>query len=208
LDDYAFLISALIDLYESTFAEQRLRDALTLSEIVEREFSDRTADGYFTTGLNHEQLILRLKSVYDGTLPNGTAVYALNLLRLWELTGRLELRQRAQAALQSQSALVNQYPQAFSHWLIALDFMLTPPRQVVIAGKEDHPAVTALLRCVRQSYRPQRVVALAKADSSAALLPLTANKTSGPSGARAYLCQNFLCKTPTESDDELSKMLV
>lgn len=207
LDDYAFLISALIDLYESDFNEQKLRDALALSEIVDSEFSDRGSDGYFTTGSNHEPLIARLRSVHDGALPNGSAIQALNLLRLSELTGRLELKQRARAALQSQSGLVNQYPQAFSHWLITLDFLLAPARQVVIAGEEGHPAVTAMLQCVRQTYRPQRVVALAKGDSSASLLPLTVDKHSGVTGARAYVCKHFACEAPADTADQLRESL-
>jgi uncharacterized protein YyaL (SSP411 family) len=207
LDDYAFLISALIDLYESDFSELKLRDALVLVEIVESEFRDPDSDGYFTTGVSHEPLIARLRSVQDGALPNGAAIQALNLLRLSELTGRLELKQRALAALQSQSGIVNQYPQAFSHWLIALDFLLAPARQVVIAGKEDHPAVTAMLQCVRQSDRPQRVVALAKGDSSPLLLPLTADKHGGTAGARAYVCKDFVCEAPVDSTDQLRKLL-
>jgi uncharacterized protein len=203
LDDYAFVIAALIDVYESSFDERWLREALSLSELVERQFSDADSGGYFTTGVDHEALIARLQSVHDGALPSGLGVHTLNLLRLAAISGRVELLSRAQDALSAQAALVLRQPQAFSHLLLALDFSLAPARQVVIAGEQGAPAVEAFLRRVRQSGRPQRVVVRARRDTDPALIPLATDKPAGPSGARAYVCFDFVCQAPVDAPEEL-----
>jgi uncharacterized protein YyaL (SSP411 family) len=203
LDDYAFVIAALIDLYESTFEERWLREALNFCEVVERQFSDAGSGGYFTTGVDHEALIARLQSVHDGALPSGLGVHALNLLRLAAISGRPELLLRAQDALSAQAALAVRHPQAFSHLLIALDFSLAPARQVVIAGESNAPAVQAFLRRVRESERPQRVVVCASSSTDQALIPLAADKPAGPGGARAYVCFDFVCQAPVDAPEAL-----
>jgi uncharacterized protein YyaL (SSP411 family) len=203
LDDYAFVIAALIDLYESSFEERWLREALALSELLERQFSDADSGGYFTTGVDHEALIARLQSVHDGALPSGLGVHTLSLLRLAAISGRVELLSRAQDALSAQAALVQQHAHAFSHLLLALDFSLAPARQVVIAGEQGAPAVEAFLRRVRESDRPQRVVVRARRDTDPALIPLATDKPAGPSGARAYVCFDFVCQAPVDAPEEL-----
>jgi uncharacterized protein YyaL (SSP411 family) len=203
LDDYAFVIAALIDLYESSFEERWLREALALSELVEQQFADADSGGYFTTGVDHEALIARLRSVHDGALPSGLGVHALNLLRLAAISGQPELLLRARDALSAQAALATRHPQAFSQLLIALDFSLAPARQVVVAGEPDAPGVKAFLRRVRASARPQRVVVCASKGTDQALVPLAADKPAGPSGARAYVCFDFVCQAPVDQPEAL-----
>ena len=102
LDDYAFMIQGLIDLYESDFDPRWLREALTLNEVVLEHFDDPELGGFYTTGDNHEQLIARLKAPMDGALPSGNGVMALNLLRLAELTGRGPLAKEAERTIRSR----------------------------------------------------------------------------------------------------------
>jgi uncharacterized protein YyaL (SSP411 family) len=203
LDDYAFVIAALIDLFESSFDERWLREALALSELVEEQFADAASGGYFTTGVDHESLIARLQSVHDGALPSGLGVQTLNLLRLAAISGRPELLLRAQDALAAQAALVMRHPQAFSQLLIALDFSLAPARQVVVAGEPDAPGVLAFLRRIRDSARPQRVVVRASRATDQALIPLAADKPAGAGGARAYVCFDFVCQAPVDQPEAL-----
>jgi uncharacterized protein len=203
LDDYAFAISALIDLFEASFEPRWLREALALAELVEQQFADAESGGYFTTGVDHEQLIARLPSVHDGALPSGLGVHALNLLRLAAISGRPQLAERADAALCAQAALCRRYPQAFAQLLLALDFRLAPARQVVIAGAPENAVAAELLRRVRSSARLQRVVVRATSDTDIALIPLAADKPPGPNGARAYVCLDFVCKAPVDEPDQL-----
>jgi uncharacterized protein YyaL (SSP411 family) len=206
-DDYAFVIQALCDLYESSFDARRLREALALTELVEVRFADVEHGGYFTTGEGHEPLIARLKSTHDGALPSGAAVHAHNQARLAAWTGQSALRERALATLQSLGGMVQQYPQAFAHLLLVLDFLRSNPREVVIAGELGERSAEVLLACVRATFRPQRVVALAAQGADAMLVPLLAGKTAGPDGARAYVCEDFRCLAPVNSPDELRALL-
>jgi len=207
LDDYAFMIQALLDLYESDFDEGWLREAAEMQEIVTDEFEDGDRGGWFTTGTKHEQLIARLKNPHDGALPSGNGVQVLNLLRLAELTGRGELAKRAEGAIRSLGAMVNLYPAAFSQLLIAVDFLSVGPREVVVAGEASHPAVQTMLEMVRRTFLPQRVVVLAHPGSDASLLPLVAGKTPGEAGARAYVCRNYACRKPVDTAEALGNVL-
>jgi uncharacterized protein len=154
--------------------------------------------------VDHEQLLARLPSVHDGALPSGLGVHTLNLLRLAAISGRRQLAERAEAALRAQAALCRRYPQAFAQLLLALDFRLAPARQVVIAGAPENPVAAELLRRVRSSARLQRVVVRATSDTDIALIPLAADKPAGPSGARAYVCLDFVCKAPVDEPDQLA----
>ena len=207
LDDYAFVIGGLIDLYEADFDPAWIRTAIELAEIVEREFADSERGGWFTTGASHEELLARLKGHQDGALPSGNAVQTLNLLRLAELTGNVEFAKLGERAILSSGELVNRYPHAFSQTLIAVDFVGGPPCEVVVAGELDDPSTAALLRSVRRSFRPQKVVALADARADAELIPLVADRSPGSNGALAYVCENWACQAPTGSADELASAL-
>jgi hypothetical protein len=207
LDDYAFLIQALIDLYESDFDERWIREALALEAIVADRFADSEKGGWFTTAVDHEALIARLKNPHDGALPSGNGVQALNLLRLAELTGRGPLARRAETAIRSLGAMVNQYPAAFSQLLMAVDFLAAGAREIVIAGEPSAEAVRRMLSAVRKTFLPQRIVASARAGADASLLPLIEDKEAGPSGARAFVCRNYACREPVDTAEALGTLL-
>jgi len=207
LDDYAFVIQALIDLYETDFDERWLEEALALAAIVTDRFEDAANGGFFTTGRDHEPLIARLKSPHDGALPSGNGVHALNLLRLSELTGRGALAQQAQRTILSVGAMANRYPAAFSQMLIAVDFLHAGPREIVVAGEPASSAVAAFLAEIRGTFAPQRVVALAGPASDGHLIPLLEGRDAGPRGARAFVCRNYACRAPAEDPRELARQL-
>ena len=207
LDDYVFLIAGLVDLYEADFDPHWLQEALALNEILTDRFEDREKGGYYTTGSDHEQLLARLKNPHDGALPSGNGLQALNLLRLAELTGDRELAARAERTITSQGLIVNQYPQAFSQLLQAVDFLAAAPREIVIAGRLEEEATREMLRTVRGRFLPQRVVALADGRTPADLVPLCEGREPPPSGARAYVCRDWTCELPVDSAGELAQQL-
>jgi hypothetical protein len=207
LDDYAFLIQGLIDLYESDFDEAWLRAAVELESVLAQRFWDAEKGGYFTTGSDHEELLARLKSPQDGALPSGNGVQALNLLRLAEMTGREELAARASQTIQAFGELVNRYPQAFSQMLLAVDVLATGPREIVIAGEPGSEPVEAMLREVRGTYLPQRVVVLAHAGADATLIPLVDGKRAEPGSARAFVCRDYTCALPANDLEALRAQL-
>jgi uncharacterized protein YyaL (SSP411 family) len=207
LDDYAFTIQGLIDLYESDFDEDWLREALALEAVVAERFEDPENGAFFTTGRDHEQLIARLKNPHDGALPSGNGVHAGSLLRLAELTGRGALAQRAERTITALGRMVNQYPQAFSQLLMAVDFLQAGPREIVVAGRPGADDALALLAGIRTTFLPQRVVSFAHAGADEGLVPLLEGKTPGPHGARAFVCRNWACGEPATTPDELARQL-
>jgi hypothetical protein len=206
LDDHAFVTAGLLDLFETDFDERWLREALSLSEVVEAHFADAERGGYFTTADDHEALIARTRTLHDGALPAGTAVQALNLLRLSRLTGRTELESRARRAMASLAGVAERHPRACATLLMALDFAEGPPREVVISGEPDAPQTRALLAAVRESFSPRKVVALARPDTDTALLPLCEGRTIGRPAA-AYVCRDFVCAAPTSDPRALADAL-
>jgi hypothetical protein len=203
LDDYAFVVAALIDLYESDFDAHWIEAALALCAIVESDFADAEHGGWFTTGARHEALLVRLKSPQDGALPAGNGVHALNLLRLAELSGRGDLARSAERALTAFGALVNRHPAAFSQLLTAVDFLAAGPREIVVAGARDDARTQALLHAMRTTFLPQRVVALAEADAPVELLPLLEGRHDPAAAPRAFVCRHWSCRAPVDSVDGL-----
>jgi uncharacterized protein YyaL (SSP411 family) len=207
LDDHAFLIQGLLDLYESDFDAGWIESALELNEILSGRFEDKERGGYFTTADDHEQLIARMKNPQDGALPSGNAVQAGNLLRLAELTGNPEHEKRAERCIRSPGQLVNRHPQAFSQLLLAVDMQVVGAREIVLAGEPGSPAFEELLRVVRSTYLPQRVVAHGHAGADTELMPVLAGKTASPGEARAFVCRNQTCGLPATSTDQLRDQL-
>ena len=170
--------------------------------MVRDHFEDERG-GWFTTADDHEKLIARLKAPFDGALPSGNGVQALNLVRLAQLTGRRELAERAERAIQSVGALANQHPLAFSTLMLAVDWLQAGPREIVVAGDRDAQATREMLAAIRGTFRPQRVVALAGKRDAAQLMPLLADKSAGRVGARAYVCRDHACQAPIDDAQAL-----
>ena len=206
LDDHAFLIQGLVDLYESDFDPAWLESALELCEVVERDFADSERGGYFLSSLASETPLARLRGDIDGAIPSGNGVHAWNLLRLAELTGRGELATRAERTLTAFGQRVNAYPAGYASLLLAVDFLAAGPREIVLAGERGDPALEALLGVVRRSAAP-RVVALADRRADASLIPLVEDREPGPRGARAFVCRSWACQEPVEDPEGLASLL-
>ncbi len=205
LDDYAFMTAGLIDLFESDFDGTWLTEALALTDILAERFEDPVNGGFFTTGDDHEKLIARLKNPHDGALPSGNGVHALNLLRLAEFTGRVELARSAETTIRSVGVLLNRYPTAFSQMLQAVDFVAVGPREIVVTGDGDE--ARAMLRAVRERYLPQRVVVHAHPNLDAKLVPLVEGKPRPAQGAQAFVCRNWTCDRPVDDVGALVALL-
>ncbi|MFT4710691.1 MAG: hypothetical protein ACI8Q9_001822 [Planctomycetota bacterium] len=205
LDDYAFVIAGLIDLYESDFNPKWIHQALALNQVVEIEFAAPDG-GFYSTGDSHETLLLRLQSTTDGAIPAGLAIQTMNLLRLSELTGDPKLGVRANEALESSGVAAKESPTRFSQQLLVLDTLLAKPFEIVVAGELTSPSTQAMLTAIRSAYLPHRVVALVDGRTDFELMPVLKEKTNdGP--ARAFVCQDFTCQAPTESVPTMLELL-
>ncbi len=192
LDDYAYLIQALITLYESCFETKWLSMAGRLQETQNTLFADGN-EGYYYTPRDAEHLIARVKEFFDGAMPNSNAVSALNLLRLHRLTREVAHLDRALGIFRASSALMQGHPSAFSQMLIALDFHLAPPFEVVIAGDCSSVGFIRINEELNRRFVPSLVLAASGNDT----VPMTEGKKKD-CGGMVYICRGTACMEPTE----------
>ena len=209
LDDYAFLVWGLIELYEATFEPQRLRDALALHAAMLRHFEDAEHGGLFLSPDDGEALLVRQKEFYDGATPSGNAVAALNSLRLARLTGHTELEDVAERIGRAAGASARRHPIGHTMLMSALAFAVGPAQEITVAGEPGAEDTEALLAVLRAHYLPNAVVHLRPpdADDLADLAPYTEAQTMRDGRATAYVCEHFACQAPTTEPDDLAAQL-
>jgi len=210
LEDYAYLVWGLIELYEATFDLRRLEAALDLSRTMLDLFWDSAAGGLFLSGEGHEALILRGKEIYDGALPSANAVAAMNLFRLGRLTGRNELEEQAERILEAFSGQVSQTPMAYTHLLGVLDFALGPGQEIVLCGGPGGRVYEEMVRRIHRTFLPGRVLLrkglVDQEKRLAELAPFTADLPVSETPT-VYLCQNFSCQAPIRDLARLGEAL-
>jgi len=207
LDDYAFFVRALIDLYETCFEPGLLRAADRLAASLVARFEDRERGGFFFTSDDHEELLARNRSGQDGALPSGAGVAAEALLRLGLHLDSSSCREAARRALESSRPAVRRLPSAFTTLLIAADLAAGPALEVAVIGDPADPATSALLDAVHRRCRPGLALAVARPGEPADDLPLLRGKTALEGKPTAYVCRDYACKEPTTRPDELERLL-
>jgi uncharacterized protein len=201
LEDHAFLLEALITLYESTFEPRWYREAVGLADTLIEQFGDPEKGGFFTTAGDRTELPVRRKDLEDSPVPSGNSTAALALLRLALLSGDDKYERHALGALRLLLPLASRHPIAFGHLLQAADFYCAPVREVAIVGPE--PGAHALVRAVRDQFRPHVVIAGGDGDS----VPLLEGRAPVDGTAAAYVCEHFVCAAPVTGADELAAAL-
>ncbi len=201
LEDHAFLLEALLTLYEATFEPRWFERAQALADETIARFGDPERGGFFSTSGDHEQLIARRKEIGDHPIPSGNSSAALGLLRLAALTGDRNYERQAEAvfALFAKPAL--EHPQSFAHLLRALDFHLAPTKEVALVGDD----LADLSQTVRSTLRPHLV--LAGGPEEATEPPLLRDRPTLDAQATAYVCENFTCQRPVTSSKDLADLL-
>jgi uncharacterized protein YyaL (SSP411 family) len=199
LEDHAFLLEALITLYEASFDPRWYSEARTLADTIVERFADDENGGFFETSVDHEQLLARRKDLEDHPIPSANASAAYGLLRLAALTGEAQYEERAVGVLRLLHELAAKHPNAFGHLLQALDFHLASVQEVALVGDDT----TALARVVRGRFRPHLVLAGGAADG----VPLLQDRTPVNGRPAAYVCEHFACKAPVTEPEELERLL-
>ena len=210
-DDYAFFIQGLLDLYEASFDTGWLRFALELQEIQDQLFFDKERGGYFSGAGNDPSILLRLKEDNDSAEPAASSVAALNLLRLAQIRNDGQFYDRAEKTIDAFAPQIGHFASAMPQMLVALDLTLSNPRQIVIAGDRDSADTRALVAEVHRHFVPNKVLLLADRGDGQRYLEekLEALRGMKPVGGKpaAYVCENFTCKAPVTSAEELRKLL-
>ena len=200
LEDYAFLIAGLLDLYEARPDPRWLREALALQAVLDADYAD-PAGAYFQTAAREADLLVREKPTRDGAIPSGNSVAALNLQRLADLAFDEALRQRAGLLFSALGDPVRAAPIAFGELLLALDYHHDTPKEIVLvapaAGGDAAPMLAALGRTFVPNRVLSRVTEGPDLEAHAALVPLLRYKRAREGRVTAYVCENRVCDLPT-----------
>jgi len=211
LDDYAFLIAGLLDLYETTSDWRWAKEALSLQRTLEAQYRDAPSGGYFTTSKDHEPLIAREKPSYDGAEPSGNSVEAMNLLRLYELTSDDRFREEADRMPSAFGGALTRSPAGMSELLLAVAFRLGSPKEIVIVAPLSRSEAEPFLERLRSTFLPNKVlvVAVAGADQErqARVAPILSGKIAAKGVVTAYVCENGACRLPTSDPEVFASQL-
>ncbi len=208
LDDYAFVATGLLDLYESTLERANLQRSIELADTMIREFWDDIDGAFFYTGKSHEALISRTKPAFDGSVPSGNAVATQILLRLYYYTGKEDYLKRAEKTLRIYYDALEQQPFGFAHMLSALDFYLEKPREIVLVARKGERANIELTRKINSLYLPNKTLQALDPDvPPEKVSPLLEGK--GPVGGKptVYVCHRFTCSPPVTDWNKLEELL-
>jgi uncharacterized protein YyaL (SSP411 family) len=209
LDDHAAMAEACLTLYETTFDLRWLREARRLAGAMVELFADPGGDGFYQTGRDAEQLVVRPRELFDNAVPAGSSVAADVLQRLGRLTGDQDLEQAGLAALRPVLGVLGRAPTGFGQALGAADFALARVREVAIVGRPGAADTDALLAEVWGRYQPNRVLAAAAPGDAAAQgeVALLADRPALDGRATAYVCEHFVCRRPVTDPAELAAQL-
>lgn len=211
VDDYAFLIWGLIELYEATFETHYLKAALDLNEELIKYFWDEERGGFYFTADDAEDLIVRQKEIYDGAVPSGNSVAMLNLLRLGRITANYEYEDKAMKIVKVFSQDVSAVPSGYTQLMVALDFGIGPSYEVVIVGNPQSKDTKDMLEALRKHFIPNKVVILKPNNQESPditrFAEFTKSQSSIDSKATAYVCLDYACKMPTTDIEKMLELL-
>ena len=211
LEDYAFVIDGLLSLHEVTLSQEWLQEAITLGHAMVDLFWDDSQNQFYDTGRDHEELLVRPRDYADNAIPSGSSMAVHVLLRLAVVTGDSELERRAVTSLRSVRELMARFPTGAGHWLGALDFYLSMPKEVAIIGDPGDSATDALLVEVFRSYLPNRVVVGTDGHTGVGAqhaVPLLESRDKIEGLPTAYVCENYVCKLPVTESKALAQQLI
>ncbi len=200
LDDYAFLIQALIDLSEVTFEARYLNEAVNLAKEQQSRFEDQQNGGFYASSQPDAARLNRIKDDYDGAEPSGNSVSLLNLLRLHRITNVAAFQTSARNLIKAFSTRLAASPFGMPQMLVACEFDLAAPREIVVSGNPDPAMTTQLWR----RFDPNRVLLRASPETARFNPAIGAMTDDAPA---IYLCENFTCHTPARNSDDLARLL-
>jgi len=199
LDDYAALANALVSVYETTFDESYIDEAVGLADQMLLHFADPDGAGFFYTADDHEALIARTKDLFDSSVPSASALAATALSRLGMLCGRREYLDAAETTIQSAAIIIKRAPTAAGQMLLAADMLQGPTPQIAILTEPDHPSTVAALAALRRHFIPNKVLAVRGTSTETRtpyLDPLFDGKQLGDRSPTVFICRDFACQSP------------
>jgi len=197
LDDYAFYIQALLDLYETSFSIDNLDEAKYMLDLAINEFWDEEMGGFFFTSKDSGELIANQKEIYDGAIPSGNSIMILNLLRMSKITASTGYEEKASIMNRTFSSIISTTPSAFSQMLSGYDFAFGPSFEIVISSNEYDHVADIMVKEIRKHYMPAKIVLLKTASNNLQkIAPYVSGQNPINGKAAVYLCRNFSCDYP------------
>jgi uncharacterized protein YyaL (SSP411 family) len=211
LEDYAFLVSGLLDLYEADSDPEWLAEALVLQSDLDRGFSSGEAGAYYRTGRDHERLLARETPARDGAIPSGNSVAALNLQRLYQFTLDPRHLERAGRLFSALHAELVRNPAQLSELLLAVDYHLDTPKEVVLVADAPGDELERMLAPLRSAFLPNRALVILPAaegrEKRSASVPWLRGKVAVEGRVTAYVCEDQVCELPTSDPAVLAAQL-
>lgn len=211
LDDYAFLIQGLLDLYETTFEIRWLEWAMALQSTQDRLFWDAEQGGYFGTTGSSNDILIRMKDDYDGAEPSANAVALLNLIRLHQILGKSDWSEKIESAFKLFAEKMSKQPSAMPQMMVALDARLHPFKQIVFASPDDTAGLKPMHQLLQQQFIPCKIVLLADGGKGQAFLGQHQSfiESMRPIGGKvtAYVCEHYVCQQPTSELEVFANLL-
>ena len=208
LEDYANLVDALLELYQTTFEERYFGEARRLAEVTALARFKSADGGFYDTSDDHESLIVRPRNLQDNVTPSGNAMLAKQLLWLAAYTGDARYDEAGREVLRKLSDAMRQYPQAFAESLNAADMVVRGIDEVALIGDMESAAGSEILAVLRRSYRPNLIAAWSREDVARhTLIPLLSGRSMIEGRTTVYVCRNFACRLPVTSAEETAAAL-
>ncbi|WP_321428990.1 thioredoxin domain-containing protein [uncultured Methanolobus sp.] len=210
LEDYAFFTWGLIELYQTTFDIKYLEHTLKLTDYLIDRFYDTENGGFFHTSDEAEEMIFRSKGVYDGAIPSGNSVTAMNLLRLAKITGNSEFEELADRTLRAFAEKVSSAPAGYTQFMSAVDLALNSSVEIVIAGEKDDSGTMEIVRFINERFIPEKVLLLKNEDDSDRIVeiaPYTKDMVMADNKTTVYMCQDHNCKLPSNDTEKIKEQI-
>jgi len=207
LEDYAYACDSLIDVYEATGQERYLHQAIGWAERLLEDFEDQEYGGFFTTSIDHEQLIIRAKEGADGATPSGNAVAATALARLGFHLDRDDFKTSAAKTVRAYGQQIRQVPRGFPKSLMVADLLLRGPLELALVGQPGTQAYDQICSTVHYTFIPYRILAYRQIDHEDPTHPLVNDKTLINGHPTLYICRNFACQSPLTNPDDIASAL-
>jgi uncharacterized protein YyaL (SSP411 family) len=207
LEDHAYLLQALLVLYEATFEERWYVEAVLIADTMIERFGDPERGGFFTTAADAPYLVTRRKDLEDTPTASGNSAAALGLLRLARLSGDAGYEQQAAGVLALHAEIAIRHPTAFGQLLEGLDLYLAAPREVAIVGDTGTGRAGSLSRAIHERFTPHVVLAGKPDPWQRSVVPLLRDRELIDGQPAAYVCERFACQLPVTDVDALLALL-
>jgi uncharacterized protein YyaL (SSP411 family) len=210
LDDYAYFVWGLIELYQATFDLQYLNNAFELNSTMLKYFYDQQNGGFFFSSNTAEQLLARRKELYDGAVPSGNAVALYNMIRLSRFGASSQLEELIEQTGKLFSNELYRVPSAYTFFISAVDLVTSPSQEIIIAAKEKDHQPEELINALRKQFMPNAIIILKIASSIDSLPPALKylqDYSVSDNASTVYVCSNFQCSLPVSTSEEMIRLI-